>query len=123
MCSSKIQANMIVYTERTPPDPVMSDTTTKTRKKTALKTERPRLHKVILLNDDYTPREFVTAVLKAIFHMSEDEAHNAMMTAHQKGSCVIAVFTQEIAESKAGEANDAGQRAGFPLAFTTEPEE
>jgi ATP-dependent Clp protease adaptor protein ClpS len=102
---------------------VAEDVETRTRTKTRPQTERPRLHKVILLNDDYTPREFVTAVLKAIFHMSEDEAHNAMMTAHQKGSCVIAVFTHEIAESKAGEANDAGQSAGFPLAFTTEPEE
>lgn len=101
----------------------MSDTGTRIRNKSNAKTERPRLHKVILLNDDYTPREFVTAVLKAVFRMTEDESYHAMMTAHQKGSCVIAVFTQEVAESKAGQANEAGQRAGFPLAFTTEPEE
>jgi len=101
----------------------MSDTTEKPRAKARPKTERPRLHKVILLNDDYTPREFVVAVLKAIFRMSEDEAYPVMMTAHSKGACVVAVFTREVAESKATEATDAGRREGYPLMFTTEPEE
>ena len=50
----------------------MSDITSKPRTKVKLKTERPRLHKVILINDDYTPREFVVAVLKAEFRMNED---------------------------------------------------
>ena len=49
------------------------------------KIEQPRLYKVILINDDYTPREFVTAVLMMVFHMSEDQAHRVMMTAHQRG--------------------------------------
>ncbi len=101
----------------------MSDTDTKTRTKTRLKTERPRLHKVILLNDDFTPRDFVVRVLKAVFRTSEDQSYRIMMTAHQKGACVVAVFTREIAESKATEANDAGREAGYPLTFTTEPEE
>jgi ATP-dependent Clp protease adaptor protein ClpS len=103
----------------------MSNTDNDTRLKTkpALKTERPRLHKVILLNDDYTPREFVVTVLKGIFRMSEDQAARVMITAHQKGACVVAVFAQDIAETKATEGTDAGRRAGFPLMFTTEPEE
>jgi ATP-dependent Clp protease adaptor protein ClpS len=103
----------------------MSDTGTKTgtRGKTRAKTERPRLHKVILLNDDYTPREFVVAVLKAVFRTSADQAYRIMMTAHQKGSSVVAVYTQEIAETKATEATETGRKAGFPLTFTTEPEE
>ena len=53
------------------------------------KIEQPRLYKVILINDDYTPREFVVAVLMAVFHMSEDQAYRVMMTAHQRGACVI----------------------------------
>lgn len=87
------------------------------------KTERPRMHKVILLNDDYTPREFVTIVLKEIFGMGPERAHGVMMTAHRKGACVVAVYTREIAETKATQATDAGKEAGFPLMFTTEPEE
>lgn len=103
----------------------MSDTDTKTRQRTrpALKVERPRLHKVILLNDDYTPREFVVMVLKAVFSMSEDQAMRVMVTAHTKGACVVAVFTRDVAETKATQANDYGKGAGFPLMFTTEPEE
>jgi ATP-dependent Clp protease adaptor protein ClpS len=99
----------------------MNDTTLKPQNK--LKVERPRLHKVILVNDDYTPREFVVTILKAEFRMSEDEAYKVMMTAHRKGSCVVAVYTQDIAETKAARATDAGRMKGYPLLFTTEPEE
>ena len=87
------------------------------------KTQRPRLHKVILVNDDYTPREFVVAILKAVFSMSEDQALRVMVTAHTRGACVVAVFTKDVAETKATEATDAGRKAGYPLLFTTEPEE
>ena len=97
--------------------------TTKPRTKTRLKTERPRLHKVILVNDDYTPREFVVMVLKAEFRMNEDQAYRVMLTAHQKGTCVIAVYAQDIAETKATRATDLGRSKGYPLLFTTEPEE
>src|ERR1700688_1340207 len=72
----------------------MSDIASKPRTKVRLKTERPRLHKVILVNDDYTPREFVFRVLKAEFRMSEDQAYRVMMTAHRRGVCVVAVYTQ-----------------------------
>ena len=87
------------------------------------KTQRPPLYKVILLNDDFTPREFVVQVLKAIFRMSEDEATRVMMTAHRRGACVIAVYTRDVAETKAKEATEMGKSQGFPLYFTTEPEE
>lgn len=101
----------------------MSNIVTTPRTKVLPKTERPRLHKVILLNDDYTPREFVIVVLKAVFRMSEDQAYRVMMTAHRRGACVVAVYTREIAETKATEGTDAGRSAGHPLQFTTEPEE
>ena len=87
------------------------------------RTERPRLHKVILLNDDFTPREFVVRVLKAEFRITEDQANRIMITAHTKGSCVVAVFTQDVAETKATRATDMARGAGFPLLFTIEPEE
>jgi ATP-dependent Clp protease adaptor protein ClpS len=101
----------------------MIDTVTKPKTKVKTKTERPRLHKVILLNDDYTQREFVVAVLKAEFRMTEDEAHKVMITAHRRGVCVVAVFTKDVAETKATRATDAGRAKGYPLLFTTEPEE
>ena len=100
----------------------MSDIATKRRTKVRLKPERPRLHKVILLNDDYTPRNFVVRVLRAVFRMTEDQSFNVMMTAHQKGACVVALYTREVAETKAKEATDLGQQEGYPLFFSTEPE-
>src|SRR5438270_8927063 len=99
----------------------MARTAVKTRTKT--KTERPKLFKVILLNDDYTPREFVVLVLKAVFRMDESHAHKVMMTAHRRGACVIAVYTRDVAETKAKEATELGKAKGYPLFFTTEPEE
>ena len=101
----------------------MSKTVVKPRSKTKTQTQRPPLYKVILLNDDFTPREFVVQVLKAVFRMSEDQAYAVMLTAHKKGACVIAVFTRDVAETKAKEATELGKSQGYPLFFTTEPEE
>ena len=98
-------------------------TDVKPRVKAKPKVERPKLWKVILLNDDFTPRDFVVTVLKAVFRMNADRAYGVMMTAHQRGACVIAVFTKDIAETKAKEATDLGRSKGYPLFFTTEPEE
>ena len=101
----------------------MTDITTKPRTKVRVKTERPKLHKVILVNDDYTPREFVVTVLKAEFRMNEEQAYQVMITAHKRGVCVVAVFTKDVAETKATRATDAGRAKGYPLMFTTEPED
>jgi ATP-dependent Clp protease adaptor protein ClpS len=101
----------------------MDEITTRPTTKEEIKVERPRLHKVILVNDDYTPREFVVLVLKSVFRMNEDQAAQVMMTAHRRGTCVVAVFTKDVAEAKATNATDAGRSKGYPLLFTTEPEE
>jgi ATP-dependent Clp protease adaptor protein ClpS len=101
----------------------MSQTVVKPRAKTRPKTQRPPLWKVILLNDDFTPREFVVMVLKAVFRMNEDQAYNVMITAHRKGACVIAVYARDVAETKAKEATELGKSKGYPLFFTTEKEE
>lgn len=79
----------------------MNDTVTKPKTRTKTKVERPKLHKVILINDDFTPREFVTMILKAEFRMTEDQAYKVMITAHKLGACVVAVFTRDVAETKA----------------------
>ena len=104
-------------------NPPMNDIRTRPRTKVRLKTQRPRLHKVILVNDDYTPREFVVTVLKAEFRMSGDRAYQVMITAHKRGVCVVAVYTRDVAETKATRATEAGRSKGYPLLFTTEPEE
>jgi ATP-dependent Clp protease adaptor protein ClpS len=101
----------------------MSKIATKRQVKTEPRVERPRLHKVILFNDDYTPRDFVVEVLKGVFRLNETQALNVMSTAHRKGVCVVAVFAQDIAETKAARATEAGAAKGYPLRFGTEPEE
>ena len=103
----------------------MIDTVTKPKTKTKVRTkvERPRMHKVILVNDDFTPRDFVVTVMKGEFRMTEDQAYKVMITAHRLGVCVVAVFTKDVAETKATRATDAGRAKGYPLLFTTEPEE
>jgi ATP-dependent Clp protease adaptor protein ClpS len=101
----------------------MSNIATRPRTKARLKTEPPRLHKVILVNDDFTPREFVVKVLRAEFRMNEDQAYRVMVTAHRRGACVVAVYAKDVAETKATRATEAGRSKGYPLLFTTEPEE
>jgi len=101
----------------------MSQVSSKPRTATRPKLERPRLYKVILVNDDFTPRDFVTWVLKAEFRMGPEDSYRVMMTAHRLGSCVVAVYARDIAETKATRATDAGRAKGYPLLFTTEPEE
>ena len=101
----------------------MSTSVTRPRTETRVQTERPKAYKVILLNDDYTPREFVVGVLRAVFRMTTGQAQAVMLTAHMRGVCVVAVYTREIAETKATQATEMGQKEGYPLMFTTEPED
>ena len=97
-------------------------TLVKPRTKTKAKTHRPPLWKVILLNDDYTPREFVVQVLKAVFRMNESHRPSGLGSAAYAGACVIAVYTRDVAETKAKEATEMGRAKGYPLYFTTEKE-
>ncbi|NIJ43088.1 ATP-dependent Clp protease adaptor protein ClpS [Parvibaculum indicum] len=101
----------------------MSDIDIKPRPRTRTRTRRPKLHKVILVNDDFTPREFVVKVLMGEFRIAEAQAHKVMITAHRKGSCVVSVYPQDVAETKATRATEMGRAQGYPLLFTTEPEE
>ncbi|MBO6784009.1 MAG: ATP-dependent Clp protease adaptor ClpS [Alphaproteobacteria bacterium] len=99
------------------------DPNVNTATKTRVKTQRPRMHKVLLLNDDYTPREFVVLVLRAVFGLGDEQAYRVMMAAHQLGTAVVAVYARDIAETKASEATELARKEGHPLQFTTEPEE
>ena len=87
------------------------------------KTKRPPLYKVLLLNDDYTPMEFVVAVLERFFGMTHAQAFEIMLTVHKKGVAVVGVFSHEIAETKVGQVMDFARRHQHPLQCTMEKEE
>ena len=86
------------------------------------KLKKPRLYKVVLLNDDYTPMQFVIDVLQTYFNMSEELAVSVMFKVHQSGSGVCGRFTREIAEMKVRDVLECAQRYEHPLQCTMEPE-
>ncbi len=90
--------------------------------KTRTKTQRPPLYKVLLLNDDYTPMEFVVHVLERFFGVNHLQAREIMLTVHRKGLAVVGVFSFEIAETKVTQVMDYARRNQHPLQCTMEKE-
>ena len=86
------------------------------------KTQRPPLYKVMLLNDDYTPMEFVVHVLERFFGMNHAQAFEIMLTVHKRGLAVVGVFSYEIAETKVAQVMDFARRHQHPLQCTMEKE-
>ena len=86
------------------------------------KTKRPRLYKVMILNDDFTPMEFVVMVLERFFGMSHAQSFELMLTVHKKGLAVVGVYSHEIAETKVAQVMDFAQRHQHPLQCTMEKE-
>ena len=86
------------------------------------KTKRPPLYKVMILNDDYTPMEFVVHVLERFFGMNHDQSVEIMLAVHQKGLAVVGVFSHEIAETKVALVMDFAARHQHPLQCTMEKE-
>lgn len=84
--------------------------------------KEPKKYKVILLNDDYTPMEFVVDVLKKFFYLSEDVAVQIMIQIHMKGRGVCGVFTHDIAETKVVQVNDYSRANQHPLLCSMEQE-
>lgn len=89
---------------------------------TRTRTKRPPMYKVLILNDDFTPMEFVVHVLERFFGMSHAQAFDLMLTVHQKGLAVVGVFSYEIAETKVTQVMDFSQRNQHPLQCTMERE-
>ena len=83
--------------------------------KTRPKTQRPPLYKVLLLNDDYTPMEFVVHILERFFGMNHAQAFEIMLTVHKKGLAVVGVFSFEVAETKVAQVMDFARRHQHPL--------
>ena len=94
----------------------------RTGTKTLTRTKKPSLYRVLLLNDDYTPMEFVVYVLERFFQKSREEATTIMLHVHQNGVGVCGVFTYEVAETKVAQVLDLARRHEHPLQCTMEKE-
>jgi len=90
--------------------------------KTKSKTQRPPLYKVMLLNDDYTPMEFVVHILERFFGLNHAQSFEIMLAVHKKGLAVVGVFSYEIAETKVAQVMDFARRHQHPLQCTMEKE-
>lgn len=90
--------------------------------RTRSKTKKPSMYKVLMLNDDYTPMEFVVSVLERFFNKGQEEANQIMLHVHQRGVGVCGVFTYEIAETKVNQVMDFARRQQHPLQCTLEKE-
>ena len=86
------------------------------------KLRKPTLYRVILVNDDYTPMEFVVLVLQRFFHMPHNEAVQIMLNVHTRGSGICGVFPAEIAETKVRQVLSSARDNDHPLQCTMEPE-
>ena len=105
---------------KNPPIDVDDDNSTGVVTKSRARTKKPSMYKVLLLNDDYTPMEFVVDVLEVFFQKSQDEATRIMLHVHQKGIGICGVFTYEVAETKVGQVMDFARQHQHPLQFTIE---
>lgn len=90
--------------------------------KTRPKTKKPSLYKVLLLNDDFTPMEFVVLVLQRFFQKGQEDATRIMLHVHQKGVGLCGVYTYEVAETKVTQVMDYSRQHGHPLQCTMEKE-
>ena len=84
------------------------------------KTKKPSMYNVLLLNDDYTPMEFVVMVLEKVFNKKQEEATQIMLHVHKKGIGVCGTFTYEVAESKCKAVLDMAKKSEHPLQCTME---
>ncbi len=79
------------------------------------KLKRPPLYKVVMLNDDYTPMEFVVEILERFFYMNREKATHVMLTVHTKGKAVCGVYSRDVAETKAAQVNQYARQNEHPL--------
>lgn len=87
------------------------------------KLKPPAMYKVLMLNDDYTPMEFVVEILQTFFSKSGDQATQIMLDVHNKGAAVCGIFTKDIAETKAAVVNDYSRECQYPLLCEVTPVE
>jgi ATP-dependent Clp protease adaptor protein ClpS len=88
-----------------------------------IKVEKPKMYKVVLVNDDYTPMDFVVEVLVHIFNKDTNEASRLTMETHNKGRAIAGTYTHDVAETKVTQAHDFARMNGHPFMLNMEPEE
>ena len=120
-----LPTNAIRAASDTPPnngdgDDMDGDSQTGVATKTKAKTKKPSQYKVLLLNDDYTPMEFVVVILKRFFRMDMEQATRVMLHVHQKGVGVCGIFSYEVAETKVNQVMDFAKENQHPLQCTLE---
>lgn len=103
-------------------DPIGGGPTTSIALKIRPKTKKPSMYKVIVLNDDYTPMEFVVMLLQSVFHKSKEEATRIMLHVHQRGVGICGVYSYDVAETKVAHVMDMARRNEHPLQATMERE-
>lgn len=84
------------------------------------KTKKPSMYRVLMMNDDYTPMEFVVQILVGVFNKSAEEATRIMLAVHQNGVGVCGIYTFEVAETKVSQVMDSAKRSQHPLQCTME---
>ncbi len=104
----------------TPPDKPLGDSPESVAEKAQPQLKRPRMYKVLLLNDDYTPMEFVVRVLEQFFNLNREKATQVMLHVHTRGKGVCGVYTYEIAETKVSQVNEFSREHQHPLMCTLE---
>lgn len=87
-----------------------------------LNVKRPPFYKVVMLNDDYTPMDFVVELLKSIFRHTQEDAINLMLQIHQQGSAVVGIYTRDVAETKVDIAINTAKMNEYPLQCVMEKE-
>ena len=90
--------------------------------RTEKKHQRPRMYRVVLHNDDYTPMEFVVRLLETVFHRNESEATEIMLQVHNHGQGIAGVYTHEIAETKVAQVHLLARKNDHPLMASMEPD-
>ena len=88
-----------------------------------VKLKRPNMYKIVLLNDDYTPREFVVWILIKVFYKTEHESLRIMLDAHTKGKSIIGVYTHDVARTKVLQVDKLAEHNGHPLKCIIEVEQ
>jgi ATP-dependent Clp protease adaptor protein ClpS len=116
-----IQASNLPGPPRAPAAP--GDTGTGIATETRVKTKKPSLYRVLLLNDDYTPMEFVVYILERFFNRSREQATRIMLHVHQKGVGLCGVYTYEVAETKVQQVLDLARRHEHPLQCVMEKDD
>lgn len=103
-------------------DPSNPDGQSELAVKPRARPQRPPMYKVLMLNDDFTPMEFVVHVLERLFNMSHAQAIEIMLTVHRRGVAVVGVFSHEVAETKVAQVMELARRQQHPLQCTMEKE-